>query len=164
MVRKHWILVFAATLAVPALAEEPPKAAPPGTPQEEISSNEKNERAASESRPSLRKAAAPGAANMVVTKDPETGALRPATPAEREKLLGRTPLARPKERTVVTLPDGSLMVELGEADMSYAVATKGPDGSIARTCVHGSEAAAKKVAASAPAAPAAPPAPASADR
>jgi len=50
---------------------------------------------------------------MIVTKDPETGELRPATPAEREKLLGRQPLVAP-EHKVVTLPDGSKMVELGE--------------------------------------------------
>jgi topoisomerase IA-like protein len=77
---------------------------------------------------------------MVVTKDPETGELRPATAAEREKLLGRKALAAP-EHTVVTLPDGSVMVELGEADMSYAVATRGADGKIVQSCVHGKEAA-----------------------
>lgn len=100
---------------------------------------------------------AAGAANMVVTRDPETGELRNATAAEREKLLGRRPLATP-EHKVVTLPDGSVMVELGEADMSYAVATRNTDGTISKGCVQGAAAAAKAVAspAAVPTAPAPP--------
>lgn len=92
---------------------------------------------------------ASGAANMVVTRDPETGEIRNATAAEREKLLGRRPLASP-EHKVVTLPDGSVMVELGEADMSYAVARRNPDGTITKTCVHGNAAAAKAAVSPAP--------------
>jgi hypothetical protein len=84
----------------------------------------------------------PGAVNMVVTKDPETGELRNATAAEREQLVGRRPLAAP-EHKVVSLPDGSVMVELGEADMSYAIATRNPDGTVSETCVHGDANAAK---------------------
>jgi hypothetical protein len=104
------------------------------------------------------KPGATGAANMVVTRDPETGELRNATAAEREKLLGRRPLATP-EHKVVTLPDGSVMVELGEADMSYAVATRSADGTISQGCVHDTAATAKAV--SSPAAvPAAPTTPA----
>jgi hypothetical protein len=87
------------------------------------------------------KPAAAGEANMVVTRDPETGELRPATAAEREKLLGRRPLAT-REHKVVTLPDGTKMVELGEDAMSYAVARRNPDGTVSRTCVEGAEAAA----------------------
>jgi hypothetical protein len=83
-----------------------------------------------------------GAANMVVTKDPETGELRNATAAEREQLVGRRPLAAP-EHKVVKLPDGSVMVELGESDASYAVATRNPDGTVSETCVHGDASAAK---------------------
>jgi hypothetical protein len=79
---------------------------------------------------------------MVVTRDPETGELRNATAAEREKLLGRRPLATP-EHKVVTLPDGTEMVELGEDTMNYAIATKGPDGSIKQSCVHGANSATK---------------------
>ena len=93
---------------------------------------------------------AAGAANMVVTRDPETGELRNATAAEREKLLGRRPLATP-EHKVVTLPDGSVMVELGEADMSYAVATRNPDGTITKACVHGDAEAGKAASNPAPA-------------
>ena len=115
--------------------------------------------AKTEAKNAAKKAApkpAAGSANMVVTKDPETGELRPATAEEREKLLGRRPLAK-VEHEVITLPDGTVMVELGEDDMSYAVATRNADGSIARSCVHGKEAAKKAATPSAP--PAAPPAP-----
>ena len=99
---------------------------------------------------------------MIVTKDPETGALRPATAAEIEKLLGPKPLVA-REHLVVTLPDGSKMIELGEADMSYAVATKNADGTVSRGCVHGAEAAANAVA-SPPSSAAPAPAPAKTDR
>ncbi|HEX7601036.1 MAG TPA: hypothetical protein VF316_05495 [Polyangiaceae bacterium] len=85
---------------------------------------------------------APGAANMVVTRDPETGEIRNATAAERAKLFaGRAPQAAPVTPRVVVLPDGTKMVELGEESMNYAVATKAPDGSIKQSCVHGAQAA-----------------------
>ena len=86
--------------------------------------------------------AAPGAANMVVTRDPETGELRNATAAERAKLFaGRAPQAAPAAPRVVILPDGTEMVELGEDTMNYAIATKAPDGSIKQSCVHGPDSA-----------------------
>lgn len=87
------------------------------------------------------KPSAPGAANMVVTRDPETGELRNATPEEREKLLGRRPQVAPAAPRVVILPDGTEMVELGEENMSYAVVRRNPDGTLTRTCVEGPEAA-----------------------
>ncbi|MEO8584651.1 MAG: hypothetical protein ABI584_00675 [Acidobacteriota bacterium] len=88
--------------------------------------------------------AASNMSNMVVTRDPETGELRNATAAERAKLFsGRAPQAAPAAPRVVTLPDGTQMVELGEDTMNYAVATKNPDGSIEQGCVHGSDAAAR---------------------
>ncbi len=81
---------------------------------------------------------------MVVTRDPETGELRNATAEERAKLFaGRAPQAAPAAPRVVTLPDGTKMVELGEDSMSYAVATKTPDGSVKQRCVHGAQAAEK---------------------
>lgn len=127
------ILVFSALLAFPALAVEAPPA-PAATPAAPAP-NAEAKKAAKKAAPKP----AAGSANMVVTKDPETGELRPATAAEREQLLGRRPLVAP-ERKVVTLPDGSVMVELGEVDMSYAVATRGADGTISQTCVHGAAA------------------------
>lgn len=134
------ILVLSALISLPAFADEP---APPPTP----AATPAAPAAKKVAKPTAAKAGAPGGANMIVTKDPETGALRPATAAEIEKLLGPGP--RPlvaREHQVVTLPDGSKMIELGEADMSYAVATKNADGTVSRGCVHGAEAAAKAVA------------------
>ena len=132
---------LALLLFLPARADGPPPTVTP-TPKEAAKKIAK--------KPAASKTPAPGAANMVVTRDPETGELRNATAAEREKLFGRRPLASP-ERKVVTLPDGSLMVELGEADMSYAVATRNPDGTITKTCVHGDAEAGKAASSPAPA-------------
>ncbi len=128
------IFALSALLALPAFAEDP---APSATQPPAKTTNHAAEEAASKP--------AAGAANMVVTKDPVTGELRPATPAEREKLLGRRPLVSAEHR-VVTLPDGSQMVEMTDADMNYAVARKNPDGTITSACVHGDEAAALKAA------------------
>ena len=147
MKRTRAILVLSVLVSLPVFADEVPPA-PTATP------------AATAKKTAAKKAApkpAAGTANMIVTKDPETGELRPATPAEREKLLGRQPLVAP-EHKVVTLPDGSKMVELGEADMSYAVATKNADGTVSQSCVHGAQTAAKAVA-SPPSSAAPPPAP-----
>ncbi len=127
---------------LPALADElAPSPTPAATPAAPVAKTGAKKAA-------VEKAAsqpAAGAANMVVTKDAETGELRPATPAEREKLLGRRPLVS-AEHQVVTLPDGSQMVEMTDADMSYAVARKNPDGTITSACVRGDEAAALKAA------------------
>ena len=98
--------------------------------------------ASSEKQAAAKASPAPGAANMVVTRDPETGELRNATAAERAKLFaGRAPQAAPAAPRVVILPDGTEMVELGEDTMNYAIATKAPDGSIKQSCVHGPDSA-----------------------
>lgn len=150
------ILVFSTLCALPAVASEAPPApaATPAAPAPKAPAKKPVEKA--EPKP------AAGEAHMVVTKDAGTGEVRPATAAEREQLLGRRPLAA-REHKVVTLPDGTKMVELGDADMAYAVATKNPDGTTTRTCVHGDPNAAK-AAAPAAAPPATPPAPKTADR
>jgi hypothetical protein len=143
------LLALIALFCLPVLADEAPPAttpAPKAAPKKAAKEDQKQPAA---------KAATSGAANMIVTKDPETGELRPATAAEREKLLGRRPLVSP-ERKVVALPGGGVTVELGEADMSYAVATRGANGTISQTCVHGAPAARKAVSAPAPPAPATP--------
>ena len=88
------------------------------------------------------KPAAAGAANMVVTRDPETGEIRNATAEERAKLLDRRPQAAPSEPRVVVLPDGTRMVELGEDSTNYTVARRNPDGTVTQTCVEGPDAAA----------------------
>lgn len=124
---------LALLLFLPARADEPPPTVTPA-PKEAAKKIAK--------KPAASKMPAPGAANMVVTKDPETGELRPATAAEREKLFAsRAPQAAPVAPRVVILPDGTEMVELGEETMSYAIATKAPDGSVKQGCVHGAEAA-----------------------
>jgi hypothetical protein len=134
------ILALAAFVSLPLLADEAPT--PTSTP---VPNAAAKKAAGKTGKPPAAKAGASGAANMIVTKDPETGELRPATAAEIEKLLGPKPLVA-REHLVVTLPDGSKMVELGEADMSYAVTTKNADGTFSQGCVHGAEAAAKAVA------------------
>lgn len=146
------IVVLSALISLPAFADEPaPSPSPAAIPAAPA--------AKTEAKKAAKKAApksAAASANMVVTKDPETGELRPATAEEREKLLGRRPLAK-AQHEVITLPDGTVMVELGDDDMTYAVATRNADGSIAQGCVHGKEAARK--AATPSAQPVAPPAP-----
>ncbi len=107
------ILVLSALVSFPAFADEPAPSATPAATRAAPAAKTEAKKAATKAAPKP----AAGSANMIVTKDAETGELRPATPAEREKLLGRQPLAAP-EHKVVTLPDGSVMVELGEADMS----------------------------------------------
>lgn len=142
------ILVVSALVSLPSFADE---RAPSPTPGAAAAASAAKTEAKEQVVGKAASAPAAGAANMVVTKDPQTGELRPATPAEREKLLGRRPLVSAGHE-VVTLPDGSVMVELGEADMSYAVASRRADGSVAQQCVHGDAAA--KAALAAPAAPA----------
>ena len=141
------MLALSALLALPAFAEDPVPS--PTTPPAKTDKNAVEKPA---SKPAAR-AGASGASNMIVTRDPETGELRPATPAERQKLLGRRPLVAVEHR-VVTLPDGTSMVELGDADMSYAVAARGAGGTVVQGCVHGDAAA--KAAVSATPTPSAP--------
>lgn len=146
MSRLHPILVFSILFALPAFADDAPApAATPATPG-------KKESAAK---------ADPAASNMLVTKDAVTGKLRPATPAEREKLLGRRPLVSP-EPEIVTLPDGALMMKERPEDANYAVATRNADGTLSFACIHGADTAAAAVAATP--APAPSPAPKNADR
>jgi hypothetical protein len=137
------ILVFSFLFALPALADDTP--APAATP------------AAPAKKESAAKAD-PGA-NMLVTKDPVTGKLRPATPAEREKLLGRTPLVSP-EPEIVTLPDGTVMMKARPEERLYEVAKRNADGTLSYACVHAADAAAP----AATPAPAPSPAPKNADR
>lgn len=106
-------------------------------------------------KPAAAKRTEPGASNLVVSRDPETGQLRPATAVEREQLLGRHPLVAVAPE-VVTLPDGTVMLKQRPEDANYAVATRNADGTLSYACVHGVDAA---HAAATPA-----PAPKSADR
>ena len=150
---------LALLLVLPARADDGPAAKAPGqadvkTSREQMSCCAGEEKvtcprakaAASSKKPAAKtapaaaagtaKPKAAGAANMVVTRDPETGELRNATAAEREKLLGRRPAAS-AEHTVVTLPDGTRMMRLGPDHAVYSVARKNPDGTLTSGCVHG---------------------------
>jgi len=91
---------------------------------------------------SAAKPAPAGAPSMVVTRDPATGKIRPATAEEIRALNALRPQAAPAAPAVVILPDGTKMVTLGEEFMSYAVVRRNPDGTITQTCVQGAEAAA----------------------
>ena len=74
------------------------------------------------------KPAPAGAPSMVVTRDPATGTIRPATAEEIRALNALRPQAAPAAPEVVILPDGTKMVTLGEEFMSYAVVRRNPDG------------------------------------
>ncbi len=149
MSRLRRILVFSFLFALPAFADDAP--APAATP----AAPAKREDA------SKADAGAAAASSMLVTKDAVTGKLRPATPAEREKLLGRRPLVS-AEPEIVTLPNGALMLKERPEDANYAVAKRNADGTLSYACVHGADAAAAAVA-SAPT-PTPSPAPKNADR
>ena len=138
------ILVFSFLFALPAFADDTPT--PAATPAAPV----KKESAAK---------ADPGA-NMLVTKDAVTGKLRPATAAERENLLGRTPLVSP-EPEIVTLPDGTVMMKALPEEKLYAVAKRNADGTLSYACVHAADAAPAPAATPAPAPS---PAPKNADR
>jgi hypothetical protein len=153
------ILVLSALISLPAFADEPApsptSAAAHAAPAAKPEAKKAVKKAAP--KPAAGSANLPaGSANMIVTKDAETGELRPATAAERQQLLSRQPLAAPQEHRVVTLPDGSVMVELTDADRSYAVATRNPDGTLSQSCVHGAAQAAKAATSPAPVSTSAP--------
>jgi len=80
---------------------------------------------------------AAGTAGRVVTRDPETGELRAATPDEVNRLRasGRTTLARPMVERV--LSDGTVELELGERGLAYATLEKRPDGTLKAGCAVG---------------------------
>ncbi|HTS00905.1 MAG TPA: hypothetical protein VMN04_00120 [Thermoanaerobaculia bacterium] len=147
------LLVLSAFLALPAPADDPPApAATPAAPAKDVKGAKKKT-----VEKTVPKGAA-GASNLIVTKDPVTGELRPATAAEREQLLGRRPLVAPSPE-IVTLPDGTVMLKERPENANYAVATRNADGTLSYSCVHGADAARAAVAAAAAPAP-----PKSADR
>lgn len=146
------ILALAALLCLPVLADEAP--ARTGTPAPDTAAKKP---ARKTRKQPAAKVATPGAAHMIVTKDAETGELRPATAAEREQLLGRRPLAAVAPE-IVTLPDGTLLLKERPEDANYAVATRNADGTLSYACVHGSAAVPSA------SAPAPSPSPKSADR
>ncbi len=113
------ILVLAALLCLPVLAEEAPAPVKTGA-------------AASPSTATAAKP--PAAANVIITRDAGTGEVRPATQEEIDRLVGPRPLARP-DFVVTILPDGTRRVTLDDRIAHQAVATKNPDGSVSESCV-----------------------------
>ena len=72
---------------------------------------------------------------MVAARDPQTGQLRPATPAEL-RALGTPSLAlRPPLGPVKLRSDGRRELHLGEAALVHAVLRREADGSVTMRCV-----------------------------
>jgi len=81
---------------------------------------------------------APGAAQLMVARDPVTGELRAPTAAEREalKAIAKKALSRVGEPTLVeTLPDGRVRARLGPERARFSVARKSPDRTLSSDCV-----------------------------
>ncbi len=81
------------------------------------------------------KPAAATGSSLTVARDPVTGALRPLTPEEARKLLGRRPQVAAAPQ-VVTLPDGTKVMTLGPDQASLSVVRENPDGTLTSACVH----------------------------
>jgi hypothetical protein len=83
----------------------------------------------------VRPALAPDVSAMRVERDPETGSLGPAGPAAAARLAalaGVRPEAEPLH--VQRLPDGSLMIDLGERFMMDFRVTRAADGQLHAAC------------------------------
>jgi hypothetical protein len=84
------------------------------------------------------KPAAPTGFSLTVARDPLTGALRPLTPEEARRLLGRQPRVAAVPQ-VVTLPDGTKVMTLGPDQAHLSVVRKQKDGTLTSACVHGTD-------------------------
>lgn len=90
-------------------------------------------------------ARAAGQEGMVVVRDAQTGQMRAPT-AEEMKALTQAPSGAlkaqpPLSSLVVTNPDGSRRLRMGERGQVFTVVTRGADGKLAEQCVHGDHAA-----------------------
>jgi hypothetical protein len=100
-------------------------------------------------------ARAAGQDAMVVVRDPQTGQMRAPTAAEL-KALAPAPIAAlraqaPLSSMVVTNPNGSRTLRLGDRGQVYSVVQRAPDGKLAEQCVQGEQAANQALAQPAPA-------------
>jgi len=79
------------------------------------------------------------APRMVVTVDPETGQLRPATAAERAALAaaggGRALLRAPGATVVERFADGRVRAKLGPEYARYSIVRRNPDGTMTYDCL-----------------------------
>jgi hypothetical protein len=95
-------------------------------------------------------ARAAGQDGMVVVRDPQTGQMRAPTAAELQA-LAPAPLAAlraqvPLSSMVVTNPNGSRTLRLGERGQVYSVVQRAPDGKLVEQCVQGEQSANKALA------------------
>lgn len=92
-------------------------------------------------------ARAAGQEGMVVTRDPQTSALRAPTPDEMKALRAAAPpnaalSARPSAQPgMITRPNGARGVRIGESHLVYEVVTRGADGKLSSQCIQGEDAA-----------------------
>lgn len=78
-----------------------------------------------------------GGQAMTVTRDADTGKLRPPTARELQVLQSQTQatVGRPQQPTLEIRPDGRRRAYLGESRLVYSVVTRGADGKIDQQCV-----------------------------
>ncbi len=79
-------------------------------------------------------------AGLIVTREPDSGTLRPATAEESARFFREVREAMARNRSteglrVVTLKDGSKMVDLEDRFMSFTVAKKAADGTVTQGCI-----------------------------
>jgi hypothetical protein len=85
-------------------------------------------------------AAEPAQQGMTVVRDPQTGKLRAPTAAEL-RALGAVRQPSLEAPHAIQRADGTRAITLGERGLVYSVMTRNADGSTARRCIKGSEAA-----------------------
>jgi hypothetical protein len=123
------ILVLAALVSLPGFAEEPAPSATPAATSAAPAVKTEAKKAATKAAPKP----AAGSANMIITKDAETGELRPATPAEAARLRGPQPLVY-EEPIVEVLPDGTRRVTLDDRHAHWVAVRRNTDGTLTETC------------------------------
>jgi hypothetical protein len=117
---------------LPTTAGEPPAAAPSPTVV-----------------PGLIPAPSPADGGLIVTRDPETGALTAPTPEQRRELLPEefgAALRSDQPLFEESMPGGGIMIRLDGLLMDYVLATRDANGKLSVTCVHEANAAACLVA------------------
>ena len=87
--------------------------------------------------PAIDPPAAAPARPLRVFRDPATGKLRPPTREELDRLRERQALAPKAARVLTTVvrPDGTKVVDLGDAFLFSVIAKRQPDGSTQFECV-----------------------------
>lgn len=76
---------------------------------------------------------------MVAARDPRTGQLRAATPAELRALGAPSLSLRPPAGPVKLRSDGRRELHLGEAALVHATISRDADGRLTMTCIEGDD-------------------------